>query len=58
MEDLGYLVAQLEITDPHEAVEIAEELYGDDDVAYPPIARQDAEIVAAQAIKLARNKNS
>jgi len=49
---------QLEITDPHEAVEIAEELYGDDDVAYPPIARQDAEIVAAQAIKLARYKNS
>ena len=58
MEDLGYLVTQLEITDPHEAVEIAEELYGDDDVAYPPIARQDAEIVAAQAIKLARYKNS
>jgi len=57
MEDLGYLVAQLDITDPDEAVGIAEEHDGDDDVANPPIARQDAEIVAAQAIQLARGKN-
>lgn len=54
MEDLGYLIAQLEITDSYEAVDIAAELYGDDDVAYPLIARQDAEIVAAQAIKMAK----
>lgn len=54
MEDLGYLIAQLEITDSYEAVDIVAEPYGDDDVAYPLIARQDAEIVAAQAIKMAK----
>ncbi len=57
MEDLSFLIELLEIADPLEVAKIADDLYGDDDVAYSLLARQDAEIVAAQAIKHAR-KNS
>lgn len=57
MSDLSYLVKQMRLTDPDAVAAIAEELYGDDDVAYAPIDREDARIVAAQAIAQARNKN-
>lgn len=54
MGDLSFLMHKLGIEDPDEAVGIAEELYGNDDVAYSVTARLDAPIVAAEAIEQAR----
>lgn len=58
MEEISFLVAALGIEDPHEAVRIAEELYGDDDVAYSPVSREDAPIVALEAIEQSRQFES
>ena len=58
MEDISFLVAALGIEDPNEAVRIAEELYGDDDVAYSPVSREDAPIVALEAIEQAHQDDS
>ncbi len=58
MEDISFLVAALGIEDPNEAVRIAEELYGDDDVAYSPVSREDAPIVALEAIEQAHQDES
>ena len=54
MEDISFLVAALGIEDPNEAVRIAEELYTDDDGADSPVSREDARIVALEALEQAR----
>ncbi|QRQ80165.1 hypothetical protein [Glutamicibacter protophormiae] len=55
MEDISFLVAALGIEDPNEAVRIAEELYTDDDVADSLVSREDAPIVALEALEQARH---
>lgn len=56
IEDLSFLVAKMGIEDPVEAAKIADDLYGDDDIAYSPLSREDAQIVASEAIGRARQK--
>ncbi|WP_125616703.1 DUF6036 family nucleotidyltransferase [Specibacter cremeus] len=48
--DIRYLAGILGLTRPEEAARIAEELYGDDDVAYTRSDREDAVIIAADAM--------
>ncbi|MGP9782222.1 DUF6036 family nucleotidyltransferase [Glutamicibacter sp. AOP12-B1-11] len=54
MLDISFLLEKLGIQNVDAATEIAAELYGDDDVAYSRTSREDAPIVAEEAINQKR----
>lgn len=51
LQDIRHLMLTLGISSPEAAAEIAASKYGDDDIAFTGLAREDAVIIAAEAIE-------
>ncbi|MGZ2224935.1 hypothetical protein [Glutamicibacter nicotianae] len=55
MLEISFLLDKLDFHTVDWAIEIAAELYGDDDAAYCATSREDAPIVVEEGIKQNRN---